>query len=522
MIHRSLFPDLRYPAIPVSALIRAGLEARPDAVAMIDAATDQRITGAEILVDAGRIAGNLVRRGLRPGQVVGIMAPNVLEYGALLLGIWEAGGVATTMNPLATADEVASQLAETSARFVVTVPALLDKVVDGAGRAGAAELFVIGTGPGATPFAELLTGEPLPAPVAVDPAVALAALPWSSGTSGKPKAVMLTHENLVAQLHQFLAVQHHQAGSVHLAVLPFFHIYGLVLILLAALWKGCTLIVMPRFELEAFLTALARYRVTLAPVVPPIIVALAKHPLVEQFDLSSLRNVMSGAAPLGADVEEACARRLGCLVIQGYGMTELCGASHLHPLDPSRLRRGSVGFLVPGLEARIVDPDSGRDLGVGERGEIWLRGPNVMRGYLARPEATAEALDRDRWLHTGDIAYVDSDGYYYIVDRVKELIKYKAHQVAPADLEAVLLAHPSIADAAVIPSPCDEAGEVPKAFVVTKAPMTADEVMDYVASRVSPLDKVRRVEFVDAIPKSPSGKILRRILVERERQRAAT
>ena len=190
-------------------------------------------------------------------------------------------------------------------------------------------------------------------------------------------------------------------------------------------------------------------------------------------------------------------------------------------LDDVPARRGSVGFLVPGLEARIVDPDSKQDLGIDARGELWLRGPNVMRGYLARPEASAEALDTDRWLHTGDIAYVDADGYYHIVDRVKELIKYKGHQVAPADLEAVLLAHPSIADAAVIPSPCDEAGEVPKAFVVTRTPMTADEVMDYVASRVSPLDKVRRVEFVDTIPKSPSGKILRRILVEKERQRSA-
>ena len=521
MIHQSRFPALEYPRVSVATLIRAGLEARPDAVAMIDAATDRRITGREILADAGRIAGALVRRGLRPGEVVAIMAPNVLEYGALLLGTWEAGGVATTMNPLATAEEVVLQLRETSARFVVTVPALLDKVVDGAARAGVAETFVIGSGPGATPYTELVAGPPLATPVAVDPTTALAALPWSSGTSGKPKAVMLTHESLVAQLHQFVAVQHHQVGAVHMAVLPFFHIYGLVLILLASLWRGCVLIVLGRFELEPFLASLARYRVTLAPVVPPIIVALAKHPLVDKFDLSSLRNVMSGAAPLGADVEEACARRLGCLVIQGYGMTELCGASHLHPLDAAQLRRGSVGFLVPGLEARIVDPDSKQDLGIDARGELWLRGPNVMRGYLARPEASAEALDTDRWLHTGDIAYVDADGYYHIVDRVKELIKYKGHQVAPADLEAVLLAHPSIADAAVIPSPCDEAGEVPKAFVVTRTPMTADEVMDYVASRVSPLDKVRRVEFVDTIPKSPSGKILRRILVEKERQRSA-
>jgi acyl-CoA synthetase (AMP-forming)/AMP-acid ligase II len=491
---------------------------RGDEPALIDAVTDRRISYRELITTTHRIASGLARRGFRKGDVFAIICPNVLEYAATLLGVWRAGGVATTMNPLATPDEIAAQLSETGAKFVLTIGPLADKVIAGAGRASVVEVFVLGGAvPGATDFEALLDPDPIPVRVQIDPRVDLAALPWSSGTSGKPKAVMLTHECLMAQCHQYLAVQDHRAGDKTLAVLPFFHIYGLVLILMVALRNGNPLVVLTRFELEAFLAAIAKYRVTLAPLVPPIVVALAKHPAVSGYDLSGLRYVMCGAAPLGGDVEAACADRLGCLVMQGYGMTELSGASHVHPLDPARIKRGSVGFLVPGLEARIVDPESGHDLPDGERGELWLRGPNVMKGYLNRPEATAATLDRDGWLHTGDITYQDPDGYYYVVDRVKELIKYKGHQVAPADLEAVLLTHPSIADAAVIPSPCPDAGEVPKAFIVSKGSLTADQIISYVADRVSPLDKVRRVEFVDAIPKSPSGKILRRILVERER-----
>jgi acyl-CoA synthetase (AMP-forming)/AMP-acid ligase II len=245
--------------------------------------------------------------------------------------------------------------------------------------------------------------------------------------------------------------------------------------------------------------------------------AMAKHPAVDRYDLSALRVVMSGAAPLGGDVEAAAASRLKCLVVQGYGMTELSGASHLTPFDATRVKRGSVGFTTPNLEVRLVDPETGRDLGTKERGELWIRGPTVMRGYLNQPEATAATLVDGGWLRTGDVAYVDGDGYFYIVDRLKELIKYKGYQVAPADLEALLVTHPAIADAAVIPSADDEAGEVPKAFVVLRQPLEPEAIMAFVAERVAPYEKVRRVEVVDAIPKSPSGKILRRLLVERER-----
>jgi acyl-CoA synthetase (AMP-forming)/AMP-acid ligase II len=516
MIFKSPCPPLDYRKQSVAQLLLATLDAGPGTVALIDAATDRHVTAGEVADSARRIATALAARGFAKGEVFAIVAPNIPEYGALLLGVWLAGGTATTINPMATADELASQFAETKTRFAFTVPPLLEKVIDGGRRAGVEEFFSLGGGAGASPFQALVEKPAIPMAMPIDPMTDLAALPWSSGTSGKPKAVMLTHDNLVAQLHQFLSVQEGLEGSI-VGVLPFFHIYGLVLILMAALWRGAPLIVMGRFEIEAFLAALAKYRVEMAPIVPPIVVALAKHPSVTKYDLSSLKWIMSGAAPLGADIENACAERLHCRVIQGYGMTEVSGASHLHSLEPEQGRHGSVGFLAPSMEARVVDPETGGDLGIGARGELWLRGPNVTQGYLNRPEATAATIDADHWLHTGDICYVDDEGFWHIVDRLKELIKYKAHQVAPADLEAVLLSHPNIADAAVIPSPDPEAGEVPKAFVVVRTPMTAELVMDFVAGKVSPLDKVRRVEFVDSIPKSPSGKILRRLLVEKER-----
>jgi 4-coumarate--CoA ligase len=252
-----------------------------------------------------------------------------------------------------------------------------------------------------------------------------------------------------------------------------------------------------------------------AYVVPPIVLALAKHPLVDQYDLSSLKRVFSGAAPLGAEVAGEASRRIGCEVVQGYGMTELSPVSHATP--EGGFKAGSIGVTVSNTEARVVDPDGGEDLGLDTDGEIWIRGPQVMKGYLNNPEATAETIDADGWLHTGDIGHVDADGHFFIVDRLKELIKYKGFQIAPAELEALLLTHPAIADAAVIPIPDEEAGEVPKAFVVLKPEqqVTAEEVQGFVVGHVAHYKEIRVVEFVDEIPKSASGKILRRLLKDR-------
>jgi acyl-CoA synthetase (AMP-forming)/AMP-acid ligase II len=271
--------------------------------------------------------------------------------------------------------------------------------------------------------------------------------------------------------------------------------------------------------LGTLLATLERHRVTHAHVVPPIMLALARHPAVDSYDLSSLRSVFTGAAPLGEQIAREVSERLGCVVMQGYGMTETSPATHMTPREPEKMKAGSVGWVVPNTECKIVDVETGAELGANAEGEICVRGPQVMKGYLNCPEATAGTIDSEGWLHTGDIGCADVDGHFFIVDRKKELIKYKGYQVAPAELEALLLSHPSVADCAVIPAPDEEAGEVPKAFVVLKTDhaATTGDLISFVASHVSPHKKIRRVEFIEQIPKSPSGKILRRLLVARER-----
>jgi acyl-CoA synthetase (AMP-forming)/AMP-acid ligase II len=386
---------------------------------------------------------------------------------------------------------------------------------------GIRETIVFGEAPGATPFMSLLAGDAAPPPVSIDPARDVAALPFSSGTSGVPKGVMLTHRNLVANVAQFTNPQPLVGPEdVVLGVLPFFHIYGLVVILGGSFREGVKVVSLPRFELEALLQAMQDHKVSMAMLVPPLILALAKHPVVAKYDLSAMHTIFSGAAPLAPELAAAVRARFPVRVRQGYGLTETSPTTHFHPLRHARDEPESIGPAVPNTECRLVDPDTDVDVGPGERGELWVRGPQVMLGYRNQPEATAACLDVDGWLRTGDLATVDADGWFHIVDRVKELIKYKGQQVAPAELEAVLLAHPAIADAAVIPVPNEEAGEIPKAFVVLRTPLTAEEVMAWVAERVAGFKRVRAVEAVDAIPRSMAGKVLRRVLVERERERA--
>jgi acyl-CoA synthetase (AMP-forming)/AMP-acid ligase II len=286
-------------------------------------------------------------------------------------------------------------------------------------------------------------------------------------------------------------------------------------IMLLGLWSGATLVVMPRFDLEQYLNLVERYRATMLHVVPPIVLALAKSPDIHRRDFSSIRKLFSGAAPLGADVIAQCTARIGCFVQQGYGLTEASPATHTTPEDPAKAKPGSVGTAVPNTECRVVDPLTGDDVAAGEDGELWVRGPQVMLGYLNRPDATRAMLDADGWLHTGDIGHVDEHGDFFIVDRLKELIKYKGMQIAPAELESILLSHPAVADAAVVPQKDEDAGEIPHAFVVIKAPVGADELISFVAAHVASYKKIRRLDFVDAIPKSPSGKILRRVLRDR-------
>jgi 4-coumarate--CoA ligase len=510
-IHRSPVADVAIPRQTIGACVFAGFAGREDEPALIDGLSGRSLTGRELVAAVKRLAGGLTGRGFGAGHVVAIMAPNLPEYATLVHGVAWAGGTVTTANPTYTADELRFQLADSRAELLVTVPPLLATARAAAEGTAVREIAVLGEAEeGATPFAALL-GEPMRehAPVDLDRHVLV--LPYSSGTTGLPKGVMLSHANLVANVAQVSAMERLEPGERTLAVLPFFHIYGMLVLMSFVLANRGALVTLPRFELEAALRLAEAHRMRRLYLAPPVVLALARHPLVDRFDLSCLTRILSGAAPLGAALEDACGARLGCEVVQGYGMTEMSPVSHYTP--QGQRRPGSAGMAVPNTLCRIVDPETGADLPPGEVGELWVRGPQVMLGYLHAPEATRETL-RDGWLRTGDLGRIDDDGYLFIVDRVKELIKVKGFQVPPAEIEALLLSHPDVADAAVVGLPDDEAGEVPVAYVVRApgADPSPEELQAFVAGHVAHYKQLRRLTFVDAVPKSPSGKILRRLL----------
>jgi acyl-CoA synthetase (AMP-forming)/AMP-acid ligase II len=520
MIFSSPYPDIEIPESSLTAFVLEHAAQRGDKPAFIDGPTGRTLTYAQLVGGVQKLAAGLAERGFKKGDCFAIFCPNVPEYAVAFHGIAAAGGIVTTINSLYSVEELTFQLRDSKARYLLTIPQFLDRAQPAAAAAGVEEVFVLGEAEGATPFAQLLATETSPPQIDFEPAEDLVVLPYSSGTTGLPKGVMLTHRNLVANVCQAIEPHSTDENDIAIGVLPFFHIYGMTVIMNIAIRVGATVVTMPRFDLEEFLTLLQEHKVTRAYLVPPIILGLAKHPIVDKFDLSKLEVIMSGAAPLGQDLQDAAQERVGCVVMQGYGLTETSPVTHMNPDEKGKGRAGSIGFLIPNTEAKYVDPESGKELGPNETGELWIRGPQVMKGYLGNEEATRHTIDDEGWLHTGDIGYVDEDGYFFLVDRLKELIKYKGFQVPPAELEALLLSHPSVADAAVIPVPDEEAGEIPKAYIVKSGDVSEDELMTYVAEKVSPQKRIRQVEFTDEIPKSASGKILRRVLVEKERAKA--
>lgn len=520
MIFRGPYPDVTIPEVSLTDFIFSTTREIKDKPALIDGPTGRTLTYGQFEDAVRRVAASLANRGFKKGDVLGIFSANCPEYAVLFHAVALLGGINTTLNPLYTAEEATAQLKNAGAKILVTAPPFIDKARAAADAANIEELFVFGEAEGAAPFASLLDSDGNPPKVEINPREDLVALPYSSGTTGLPKGVMLTHYNLVANLRQMDGLDYFHRDDTLLCVLPLFHIYGLVVVLNMGLHLGATVVTMPRFDLEQFLDMIQKYRVTLSHAVPPIILKLAKDPIVDNYDFLSLKVIFSGAAPLGAELTRECMERIGCAIRQGYGMTETSPVTHSSPADASKTKLGSIGPPAPNTECKLVDPATGEELGPNQEGEVCVRGPQVMRGYLNNSEATARTIDKDGWLHTGDIGYADEDGHFFIVDRVKELIKYKGFQIAPAELEAVLVTHPAIADAAVIPMLDDEAGEVPKAFVVLKGEASPEVLMDFVAARVAPYKKIREVEFIDQIPKSLSGKILRRVLIEKERAKA--
>ena len=518
-MYSSRHPPLEIPGTPLADFVLGRAAARGARPALTNAATGHSITYAELPALVDRVAAGLAQLGIAKGDVCAVFALNSPEYVVAILAIARLGAVVTTASPAYTKDDLAKHLRDCAPRVLLTSTSLAPTWADVI-QGTAVERIVTFDEPGAAVYgrARAMSFAALTETRGAAPRVAidlddLVALPYSSGTTGLPKGVMLTHRNLIANMLQVDRASHyaHDADTT-ITFLPFFHIYGLTVIALLGLWSGATLVVMQKFELEPYLDLVERHRATLLHVVPPVVVALAKSPSVAGRNLASIRKLFSGAAPLGGDVIEQCTRRIGGVLQQGYGMTEASPATHITSDDPAEIKYGSVGTLVASTECRVVDPDTAQDVATGIDGELWVRGPQVMRGYFNRAAETRATLDGEGWLHTGDIGHADEDGHFFIVDRLKELIKYKGLQVPPAELEAVLLSHPAVADAAVVPLADAEAGEIPRAFVVLKGVATADELMAYVAARVAPHKKVRRLDFIAAIPKSASGKILRRLL----------
>ncbi len=517
-----------HPSVPltdqtITERLFADLETRPDDAVLIDGPTGRAMTARAFMEGVAALAGGLAARGQGPGTVTALMAPNCPRFALAFHGILYAGGTVTTVNPTYKAEELNHQLSDSGATLLITIPAFLETAREGAKGTGVTEIVTIGpedgwtsepTGEGAEGTTALgaLMGAPLAAQVPVDVVRDTAVLPYSSGTTGLPKGVMLSHRNMVVNVDQFLASGDVQRGETTIAFLPFFHIYGLNVLMNAYLAGGATLVTLPRFDLELFLTLVARHRTRQAYIAPPVALALAKHPLVDQYDVSCLETLFSAAAPLGRDVAEAVGGRIGCLATQGWGMTEIAPLGTVS--SPRAHRPGSVGQACSDTEVRIVDPETGEDVVTGAEGELWIRGPQVMLGYLHRPDATAETVTEDGWLRSGDLASVDADGFVYIHDRLKELIKVKGFQVAPAEIEAVLLTHDDVVDVAVVGRHDDEAGERPVAHVVLRegAAPDAEALKAHVAAHLSSYKELAEVHFTHAIPKSASGKILRRML----------
>jgi acyl-CoA synthetase (AMP-forming)/AMP-acid ligase II len=518
MIITSPYDDVELAPVPLHEFVLAEAAGHGDRAALIDGPTGRVLTYAELAGSVRRTAAGLVGHGVTKGDTVALCSPNSPEFAVAYYAALAAGALVTTVNPLALAGDIAWQLTHSGARWLITTADLAQRSAgEAAAAAGVRETYAFGTAAAAgqvIPFAALSSAghpERLPAVDPDDNAVLL----YSSGTTGLPKGVLLSHRSLVANLCQMRAVHRTGPDDVLLTALPLYHIFALQVTLSLGLAAGATVVTMPRFDLQDFCGLVQDHGVTRVEVVPPIVLALARQPAVSGYDLASLRLITSAAAPLGADLAAECARRLGCCIKQVYGMTEL-GGTHFVP-DTGGGSAESVGPLLPGVEARVVDRATGADAGPGQPGEMLIRTPAAMRCYLGNPEATAATVDAGGWLHTGDVVVADREGWFTVVDRVKELIKYKGHQVAPAALEAILLAHPAVADAAVVGRPDEQAGEIPTAVIVLRQPAAGTgtvgrELMAYVAARVAPHEKIRRVEFATEIPKSPSGKILRRLL----------
>jgi len=512
------------PEIPFGEMLWESAQRFPEKIALVF--QGQKISYRELDGLANSFANALAKLGVKKGDRVALYMTNRPEYVISVYGIARLGAVFTPMNPTYKEGEIEHQLNDAEASVLVVQESLYPLVRTTRPQLPSLqEIIMVGqrAEAGTHLFRDLIrqSSPKHPPPLTLNWVEDLVALPYSSGTTGLPKGVMLTQQNLVANNLQFISSGRITEQDTMLLFLPFYHIYGMMLVG-GGLYAGATLVIMEAFDLERSLMLAQQYGVTLYYAVPPILVALDNSTRLTQFTFPRMRYIMVGAAPLAPDVAQRVQEKIQVPVLQGYGLTEASPVTHLNPVDQGPIKLDSVGVSVPNQEQKIVDLETGeRELDVGEIGELYVKGPHIMKGYWKAPEETAHAL-HDGWLATGDIARIDREGYVYIVDRKKEMIKYKGFAVAPAEVEAILFQHAAVADCAVIAKPDPEAGEIPKALVILRPgeDVAPEALMEFVESRVAGYKKIREVEFVTSIPKTASGKVLRRVLIEAERLKA--
>ncbi len=513
-IVKSHWPSLApYEEIPLPEFLHRSAESHPDKVAVIGQDGSTR-TYARIWSDARKVARLLQDDGVKKGDMVGIFAPNHIDYPAVFFGIQLTGAIATTLNPLYTPHEIEHQLSDAGAVDLFAF-SLMQPAAEEA-KQNLPKLRKIWS---IDKLPEVLKGvSENYRPVAINPKEDLAALPYSSGTTGLPKGVMLTHYNISCNVKQGLSTRD-VSTMIDLWTLPLFHSYGMSVLMSSCMARTGTSVVMMRFDVEELMRLIQTYKITDIYLAPPAILAMVNLPDPSRWDTSSLKMIGSGAAPLPPEIAEQAKNIYHVIVSQGYGMTETSPTVNTQPLDKIKIE--SVGPPYPDTIEKIVKIGTEEELPIGEVGELMAKGPQVMKGYWNNEKETKACLTPDGWIHTGDVARFDEDGYLYLIERMKEMIKYKGYQVAPAELEALLHEHPAVLDAAVIPKPDLEGGEVPKACVVLKpgADASALDLMAFIAGKVAPYKKIREVEFLQEIPKTLSGKILRRDLIQRERDK---
>ncbi|CAA7020118.1 unnamed protein product [Microthlaspi erraticum] len=488
--------------------------------AFIDAATGHRMSFSDLWRAVDRVTDCLHHEiGIRKGDVVLILSPNSIYIPVVYLSVMSLGAVVTTANPLNTAGEISRQIADSKPTVAFTTPDLAPKLADSG-------ISIVLDGAGSIPgvrvvgiLSEMMNKKPSGRRVRervnqVDTAMLL----YSSGTTGPSKGVISSHGNLTAYMARMVARKSMQ-GQIFLCTVPMFHTFGLLTFAMGTVALGSTVVILRRFELHEMMEAVEKYRATVLALAPPVIVAMINRAdlIKAKYDLSSLRTVRCGGAPLSKEVTEGFLEKYPTVdICSGYALTESNGGgASVESVEESR-RYGSVGLLSSGVEARIVDQDTGRVMGVNQTGELWLKSPSIAKGYFRNEEATKETFNVEGWLKTGDLCYIDDNGFLFVVDRLKELIKYKGYQVAPAELEALLITHPDILDAAVIPFPDKEAGQYPMAYVARKreSKLSEKQVIDFISKQVAPYKKIRKVAFINSIPKTASGKTLRKDLIK--------